>query len=44
MRAGRQRTCLVVLALALTDCATAKVPLLGRAVELKAPEAHKVPR
>ena len=44
MRARRQRTCLVVLALALTDCATAKAPLFGRAVELSAPEALKTPK
>ena len=37
---ARQRACVALAALALTDCATAQVPLFGRSVEVKAPGAQ----
>ena len=40
MSGGMQRACSAALALALTDCATVKVPLFGRAVEVKAPSGQ----
>ena len=36
---ARQRACVALVALVLTDCATAQVPLFGRSVEVKAPGA-----